>query len=335
MRSRWNEEAPVVLSSQGLVKKYGQRTVVNGVSFEVHEGEVVGLLGPNGAGKTTSFRMTCGLINVNAGRVFLGGKDVTSWPMYRRAREGGMGYLPQDHSAFGTLSAEKNLYLAMEMIGIPRSQRKKRCEELLDRFSLRKVRKTKVGYGGTGGLSGGERRRLEIARALLSEPRILLLDEPFANVDPNTVTEIQHVVQELSRDGIAVLITDHQIDATMEIADYCYVIADGAVFTRGTPVEVLSDPNAQKGYFGEKSQQQLDNLLKRISNEEAQGRHAPAARRPSAARSPMGYVVEDADEEIRSFRVTDRDSEEEEVIVPRDRIASKMFRGQSIYRRRK
>lgn len=335
MRSRWTEEAPVVLSSQGLVKKYGSRTVVNGVSFEVHEGEVVGLLGPNGAGKTTSFRMTCGLISANAGRVFLGGTDVTSWPMYRRAREGGMGYLPQDRSVFGALSTEKNLYLAMEMVGIPRSQRKKRCEELLDRFSLRKVRKTKVGAGGTGGLSGGERRRLEIARALLSEPRILLLDEPFANVDPNTVTEIQHVVQELSRDGIAVLITDHQIDATMEIADYCYVIANGTVLTRGTPVEVLSDPNAQQSYFGEKSQQQLDNLLKRISNEEAQGRHAPAARRPSAARSPMGYVVEDADEEVRSFRVTDRDSEEEEVIVPRDRISSKMFRGQSIYRRRK
>ncbi|MBQ1454824.1 MAG: LPS export ABC transporter ATP-binding protein [Thermoguttaceae bacterium] len=335
MRSRWTEEAPVVLSSQGLVKKYGSRTVVNGVSFEVHEGEVVGLLGPNGAGKTTSFRMTCGLISANAGRVFLGGTDVTSWPMYRRAREGGMGYLPQDRSVFGALSTEKNLYLAMEMVGIPRSQRKKRCEELLDRFSLRKVRRTKVGAGGTGGLSGGERRRLEIARALLSEPRILLLDEPFANVDPNTVTEIQHVVQELSRDGIAVLITDHQIDATMEIADYCYVIANGTVLTRGTPVEVLSDPNAQQSYFGEKSQQQLDNLLKRISNEEAQGRHAPAARRPSAARSPMGYVVEDADEEVRSFRVTDRDSEEEEVIVPRDRISSKMFRGQSIYRRRK
>lgn len=340
VRPRYTRTAPVVLAVEGLVKKYGARTVVKGVSFEVRRGEVVGLLGPNGAGKTTSFRMTCGLIPANTGRVQLVGRDVTDWPMYRRAREGKMGYLPQDRSVFGSLSTEKNLYLAMELLGYPRSKQKKRCEELLEKFLLTKVRRTIVGNGGTGGLSGGERRRLEIARALLSEPRILLLDEPFANVDPNTVTEIQNVVRELSAEGIAILITDHQIDATMEIADYCYVIAEGAVLTNGTPVDVLSNEEARSRYFGEKSQQQLDNLLKKI----AEGEKTPLKRTGSAtpetgyaaddferfdagesARPPIrpyrprpsGYVVEDADDtEDVSFEVG---SDFEEVLPPPNR----------------
>lgn len=256
--------ASAVLAADGLVKVYGKRTVVDGVSFEVREGEVVGLLGPNGAGKTTSFRMTCGLISANAGKVFLAGDDVSSWPMYRRAGEGKMGYLPQDRSVFGALTTEKNLYLAMELLKIPRSKQRKKCEELLKKFNLWHVRKTIVGSGGTGGLSGGERRRLEIARALLSEPRILLLDEPFANVDPHTVTEIQKVIRELSSEGIAILITDHQIDATMEIANHCYVIYGGKVLCSGDPISVLSHPEARKLYFGEKSQQQLENLMKKI-----------------------------------------------------------------------
>ncbi len=315
-------DSPVVLAASGLKKVYGKRTVVQGVSFEVHEGEVVGLLGPNGAGKTTSFRMTCGLISANAGKVYLSGKDVSEWPMSKRARDGKMGYLPQDRSVFGSLSTEKNLYMAMELLGFSRTAQKKRCEELLRKFNLLHVRKTIVGAGGTGGLSGGERRRLEIARALLSEPRILLLDEPFANVDPNTVTEIQQVVRELSAEGIAILITDHQIDATMEIANYCYVIYSGQVLCSGNPIDVLSHPEARKLYFGEKSQQQLENLVKKISASGAdlsgRSRPAPMGGKMSAGESPRGgigsfgsrsnrepfrsseqtgYVVEDDDEE--------------------------------------
>lgn len=278
--------APSVLAASKLVKIYGKRTVVNGVSFEVREGEVVGLLGPNGAGKTTSFRMTCGLIPANSGSVTLAGKDVSSWPMYRRARDGKMGYLPQDRSVFGSLTTEKNLYLAMELLKIPRSKQRKKCEELLKKFNLWHVRKTVVGAGGTGGLSGGERRRLEIARALLSEPRILLLDEPFANVDPNTITEIQRVVRELSQEGIAILITDHQIDATMEIAQYCYVIYSGQVLCSGDPVTVLSHEEARRLYFGEKSQQQLENLVKKI-----QGNAPPAPEEEMIAPADTGRSV--------------------------------------------
>lgn len=342
LSARYVRTAPVVLAAEGLVKKYGARTVVKGVSFEVRTGEVVGLLGPNGAGKTTSFRMTCGLIPANSGRVRLDGRDVTDWPMYRRAREGRMGYLPQDRSVFGSLSTEKNLFLAMELLGWPKSKQKAKCEELLEKFLLTKVRKTIVGSGGTGGLSGGERRRLEIARALLSEPRILLLDEPFANVDPNTVTEIQNVVRELSNDGIAILITDHQIDATMEIANYCYVIAEGAVLTSGTPVDVLSNEEARTRYFGEKSQQQLDNLKKKIaSGVQSAHRTASAANdgspyrtmrqelyeasrpaiRPYQRPSAPGYTVEDADEtEDVSFRV---EPQMEEILPPNSQKRNK------------
>ena len=272
--------APAILRAEGLVKTYGKRTVVDGVGFEVRQGEVVGLLGPNGAGKTTSFRMTCGLIAANAGKVYLAETDVSDWPMYRRAGEGKMGYLPQDRSVFGSLSTEKNLYLAMELLKFPRSKQRKKCEELLKKFNLWHVRKTIVGAGGTGGLSGGERRRLEIARALLSEPQILLLDEPFANVDPNTVTEIQKVIRELSAEGIAILITDHQIDATMEIAHHCYVIFEGKVLCNGDPISVLSHPDARELYFGEKSQQQLENLMKKIQGRPIEPEtESPAPRR--------------------------------------------------------
>jgi len=301
----------IILETVGLKKIYGKRTVVNGVSFQVHEGEVVGLLGPNGAGKTTSFRMTCGLIGTNAGRVVLNGKDVSHWPMYRRAREGKMGYLPQDRSVFGSLSTEKNIYLAMELLGIKRSVQKRRCEVLLKKFNLWHVRGTIVGAGGTGGLSGGERRRLEIARSLLSEPRILLLDEPFANVDPNTVTEIQKVVRELAKEGIAILITDHQIDETMEIANYCYVICGGQVFCEGTPIQVLSNPEARERYFGENSQQQLENLMKKIesggelgkttplSGQKEERFSTPLTPQPKKSAAGSGYVVEE-DEEIEA-----------------------------------
>ncbi|MDR0869537.1 MAG: LPS export ABC transporter ATP-binding protein [Planctomycetaceae bacterium] len=235
-----------VLNVEGLVKIYGKRRVVDGVSFHVNKGEIVGLLGPNGAGKTTSFRMACGLINTNGGIVHLGGQDVTNWAMYRRSREGGMGYLPQEKSVFQKLSVQNNLLAVMEMLGMKRSERKKRCDELLEKFHLTHLRRN---YGG--GLSGGERRRLEIARALVSNPKIILLDEPFAAVDPITVTGIQDIIRQLSQDGIAILITDHSVQDTLQITQRSYVIQAGQVLCHGTPEEVLGNPEARKVYFGE------------------------------------------------------------------------------------
>ncbi len=248
------QNAPLILDVQGLVKRYGSRTVVNGVSFNVHEGEIVGLLGLNGAGKTTSFRMTCGLIPAVQGTVILNGINVSEWPMYRRAREGKMGYLPQDRSTFGSLSTEQNLYIMAEQLGMPHAEQKTRCNQLMNEFRLEKVRHSKVGNGGTGGLSGGERRRLEFARALLSDPKILLLDEPFANVDPPTVIEIQEVILNLSKNGIAFLITDHQVPEILKIAHRIYVIDQGEVLCSGTAEEVLANEEAQRRYFcGDKS----------------------------------------------------------------------------------
>jgi lipopolysaccharide export system ATP-binding protein len=235
-----------ILRVEGLVKIYGKRRVVDGVSFHVNKGEVVGLLGPNGAGKTTSFRMACGLININGGIVYLGSQDVTNWPMYRRSREGGMGYLPQDRSVFQKLSVQNNLYGIMEMLGMKRSIRKRRCDELLEKFQLTHLR---YNYGS--GLSGGERRRLEIARSLVSYPKIILLDEPFAAVDPITVTGIQEIIRQLSSEGISILITDHSVQDTLQITQRSYVIQSGQVLCHGTPEEVLSNPEARKVYFGE------------------------------------------------------------------------------------
>lgn len=237
---------PTVLRVEGLIKIYGKRRVVDGVSFHVNKGEIVGLLGPNGAGKTTSFRMTCGLINTNGGIVYLGPHDVTNWPMYRRSREGGMGYLPQEKSVFQKLSVQNNLYGVMEMIGMKRSLRKRRCNELLEKFGLTHLRRNSAG-----GLSGGERRRLEIARALVSDPKIILLDEPFAAIDPVTVIGIQKIIRQLAEEGISILVTDHKEQATLEITQRSYIIQSGRVLCHGTPEEVLSNPEARKVYFGE------------------------------------------------------------------------------------
>ncbi len=237
---------PVILRVEGLVKIYGKRRVVDGVSFEVRKGEIVGLLGPNGAGKTTSFRMACGLINTNGGVVYLGNHDVTNWPMYRRSKEGGMGYLPQEKSVFQKLSVQNNLLGVMEMLGIKRAVRRKRCDELLEKLQLTHLR-----YNYAGGLSGGERRRLEIARSLVSEPKIILLDEPFAAVDPITVTSIQEIIRQLAQEGISILITDHSVQDTLQITQHSYVIQAGQVLCHGTPQEVLANPEARKVYFGE------------------------------------------------------------------------------------
>ena len=219
-----------MLEVQGLVKYYGARCVVDGVDFCVDQGEIVGLLGPNGAGKTTSFRMTCGMIEPNEGKVMLNNLDVTRWPMYRRAREGGMGYLAQESSVFRKLTVEKNLLGVMELLGMDRKTRYARCDELLDQFDIKRLRKA-VALS----LSGGERRRLEIARALVSNPKIILLDEPFTGIDPVTIASIQKIISGLKSDGIAILITDHQVRETLQITDRSYVIRAGKVLCHGPP----------------------------------------------------------------------------------------------------
>ena len=235
-----------MLEAKGLVKIYGSRRVVDGVDFRVESGEIVGLLGPNGAGKTTSFRMTCGMIVPNAGKVKLGKIDITGWPMYRRAREGGMGYLAQESSVFRKLTVEKNLLGVMELLGYDHKSRRKRCKELLEQFDIVKLRKSLALS-----LSGGERRRLEIARCLVSNPKIILLDEPFTGIDPVTIASIQKIIRRLRTEGIAILITDHQVRETLQITDRAYIVDAGKVVCHGTPDEVLANPHARKYYFGE------------------------------------------------------------------------------------
>ena len=272
------------LRVEGLIKIYGTRRVVDGVSFHVGEGEVVGLLGPNGAGKTTSFRMACGLINTNGGTVYLGSQNVTDWPMYRRSRDGGMGYLPQDRSVFQKLTVQNNLYGVMEMIGMKKTDRKKRCEELLEKFNLVHLQQS---YGGS--LSGGERRRLEIARSLVSNPKIILLDEPFAAIDPVTVASIQEIIRKLAAEGIAILITDHSVQDTLEITKRSYVIQAGKVLCHGTPEQVLANPEARKVYFGENVQRdrfRAETPPQRPSSQrhEAKPENTSGSRKPSQPR---------------------------------------------------
>ena len=235
-----------LLQTQGLVKSYGRRRVVDGVGFEVHPGEIVGLLGPNGAGKTTSFRMTCGMVEPDAGTVRLMGREVTTWPMFRRARDGGMGYLAQESSVFRKLSVQQNLLGVMQMLGMNRRDRRLRCEELLEQFGIGKLRRSKAMS-----LSGGERRRLEIARCLVSNPKIILLDEPFTGIDPVTIDNIQGIIRDLRDRDISILITDHQVRETLEITDRSYVVRNGQVLCHGSPRDVLQNPEARKYYFGE------------------------------------------------------------------------------------
>ena len=235
-----------ILEVNGLVKSFGRRRVVDGVSFEVDHGEIVGLLGPNGAGKTTSFRMTCGMIEPDKGQVFLNEQDVTQWPMYRRAREGGMGYLPQQTSVFAKLSTEQNLLAMMELLGMNRRQRKLRCEELLEQFRIKHIRRSKAGK-----LSGGEKRRLEIARCLVSNPEIIMLDEPFAGIDPVTVQSIQGIIGDLRDRGISILITDHAAREILQITDRTYVISEGQVLCSGTAEEIVRHDEVREKYLGD------------------------------------------------------------------------------------
>lgn len=232
------------LRCENLVKKYGPRTVVKGVSMEVEQGEIVGFLGPNGAGKTTSFYMITGLIVPNAGRIFLDDEDITNLPMYKRAQKG-VGYLAQEASVFRRLSVEDNLMSVMEMSHYTKAERKERLESLIDEFNLHKVRKS-LGIQ----LSGGERRRCEIARALAIDPKFILLDEPFAGVDPIAVEDIQYIIAKLKYKNIGVIITDHNVGETLAIIDRAYLLYEGNILQSGTPEQLASDEEVRTKYLG-------------------------------------------------------------------------------------
>ena len=232
------------LRCENLVKKYGVRTVVKGVSMEVEQGEIVGFLGPNGAGKTTSFYMITGQIVPNDGRVFLDDEEITGLPMYQRAQKG-IGYLPQDASVFRKMSVEDNIISVMEMRGVPRPEREARLEALIDEFNLSKVRKS-MGIQ----LSGGERRRCEIARALAIDPKFILLDEPFAGVDPIAVEDIQYIIAKLKYRNIGVIITDHNVGETLAITDRAYLLYEGTILQEGTPEELAADEDVRTKYLG-------------------------------------------------------------------------------------
>ena len=235
----------MILKAENLIKKYKQRTVVNNVSFEVKQGEIVGLLGPNGAGKTTSFYMIVGLIKPNEGHVYLEDEDITEDPMYRRAQKG-IGYLTQEASVFRKLTVEDNIIAILEMTDLSKEEQKAKLEELIEEFSLEKVRKNRGDL-----LSGGERRRTEIARALAADPKFILLDEPFAGVDPIAVEEIQSIVAKLKLRNIGILITDHNVQETLSITDRAYLLAEGKIMLTGTPAEIANNELARKFYLGQ------------------------------------------------------------------------------------
>jgi lipopolysaccharide export system ATP-binding protein len=233
------------LQATDLVKTYRRRRVVDGVSVELGEGEIVGLLGPNGAGKTTTFHMILGLVKQNSGRIFLDGQEISRLPMYRRARKG-IGYLAQEPSVFRKLSVEQNVMAILQTVPGSRRQRRERLEGLLDELGLKPLRKNKA-YS----LSGGERRRLEITRALVTRPRYILLDEPFAGIDPIAVDDIQAIVRDLRTRGIGVLITDHNVRETLSITDRAYIMFEGKIKRSGTAAELIGDPEARRLYLGE------------------------------------------------------------------------------------
>jgi lipopolysaccharide export system ATP-binding protein len=241
-----NNDMGPVLRSENLKKVYGKRTVVKDTSVYVRQGEIVGLLGPNGAGKTTTFYMITGMIKPNAGKIYIDEKEITKIAMYRRARKG-VSYLPQEASIFRKLSVEDNLLAIMQVLGIPRKERRDRCDKLLVELNISHLAKN-IGYN----LSGGERRRTEIARTLVTDPRFILLDEPFAGVDPIAVEDIQNIVHGLKERGIGVLITDHNVHETLSITDRSYLMFEGRILKEGTSTSLANDPEARKLYLGEK-----------------------------------------------------------------------------------
>jgi lipopolysaccharide export system ATP-binding protein len=235
-----------ILETEELTKAYGGRQVVRGVSLQIRQGEVVGLLGPNGAGKTTSFYMIVGLVRPDSGRILSDGTDITRTPMYLRAREHRISYLPQEPSVFRNLSVEENILAVLETQRLTWEVRRKRAESLLSKLNLGHVRKTR-GYA----LSGGERRRVEIARCLAIEPAFILLDEPFSGIDPIAVLELQQIIFDLKASGIGVLITDHNVRETLSVTDRAYIINEGRIFRSGTPEELGSDAEVRRVYLGE------------------------------------------------------------------------------------
>ena len=264
------ETAGSILRAEGLVKRYGKRTVVNDVNINVRQGEIVGLLGPNGAGKTTSFYMTTGLIVPNAGHIFIDDQEITGFPVYKRARAG-IGYLPQEASVFRKLSVEDNIMAVLEMTGKPRDYRLEKLEALIKEFRLEKVRKNKGDQ-----LSGGERRRTEIARCLAIEPKFIMLDEPFAGVDPIAVEDIQHIVWQLKYRNIGILITDHNVHETLNITDRAYLLFEGRILFQGSPEELAANRIVKEKYLGtnfvlqKKDFQLIDEEKRRREQEEQQ-----------------------------------------------------------------
>jgi lipopolysaccharide export system ATP-binding protein len=234
------------LSTDAIGKSYKRRQVVSGVSVHVSQGEVVGLLGPNGAGKTTSFYMIVGLIAPDSGRILADGEDITRVPMYMRARHYGISYLPQEPSVFRKLTVEENMLAVLEVQNITREARRARTEKLIEQLNLGHIRKTR-GYA----LSGGERRRVEIARCLCIQPSFILLDEPFSGIDPIAVIDLQEIIFDLKASGIGVLITDHNVRETLSVTDRAYIINQGKIFRDGTPEELGTDPEVRRVYLGE------------------------------------------------------------------------------------
>ena len=234
----------MVLRTEGLVKRYGKRTVVNNVSISVRQGEIVGLLGPNGAGKTTSFYMTTGLIVPNDGHIWLDDKEITKYPVYKRAQSG-IGYLPQEASVFRKMSVEDNILSVLEMTKLSRKEQLEKLESLITEFRLGKVRKNMGDQ-----LSGGERRRTEIARCLAIDPKFIMLDEPFAGVDPIAVEDIQHIVWRLKYRNIGILITDHNVQETLTITDRAYLLFEGRILFQGMPEELAANPIVKEKYLG-------------------------------------------------------------------------------------
>ena len=284
------------LRCEHLVKKYGVRTVVKGVSMEVEQGEIVGFLGPNGAGKTTSFYMITGQIVPNDGRIFLDEEEITGLPMYKRAQKG-LGYLPQEASVFRKMSVEDNIMSVMEMSGMPKEERRERLENLISEFNLSKVRKS-LGIQ----LSGGERRRCEIARALAIDPKFILLDEPFAGVDPIAVEDIQYIIAKLKYKNIGVIITDHNVGETLAITDRAYLLYEGTILQQGTPAALAADDDVRTKYLGsgfvlkrsvsvERAQREHEEALARQKAEAASAEPASAASEETGPESPSDQLI--------------------------------------------
>ena len=273
MNMKTEAQESMVLRAEGLVKKYGKRTVVNDVSISVKQGEIVGLLGPNGAGKTTSFYMTTGLIVPNAGHIYLNDQEITNYPVYKRAKAG-IGYLAQEASVFRKMSVEDNILSVLEMTGKPRDYQLEKLESLIKEFRLGKVRKNMGDQ-----LSGGERRRTEIARCLAIDPKFIMLDEPFAGVDPIAVEDIQYIVWKLKDRNIGILITDHNVQETLSITDRAYLLFEGRILFKGKPQELAENRIVKEKYLGtgfifrQKDFQQLDETRKaKEAEEDAQNR---------------------------------------------------------------